>query len=147
MTQPLNFLSRQWDTSYCLFTSGRQYVFCDTRVQILVTIADSMDATPTQVVLASYMARGVAVIPKSTHTARLQENLAALTYVGDIDINKQGQLSTIAIDGMDAVTETSSAAKAHAESLVWVVAESELDSELDNENAKTHALDAVKIFC
>ncbi len=102
----------------------------------LVTVAESMDATPTQVALAWHMARGVAVIPKSIHAARLQENLASRTYVGHIDINKQGQLSTIAIDGMDAVTETASAAKAHAESLVWVVAESELDSEADNENAK-----------
>lgn len=104
--------------------------------ETLVTVADSMDATPTQVALAWHMARGVAVIPKSTHAARLQENLAALTYIGDIDINKQGQLSTIAIDGMDAVTETAAAAKAHAESLVWIVAETELYSEVDDENAQ-----------
>jgi hypothetical protein len=92
------------------------------------------------------MARGVAVIPKSTHTARLQENFAALTYAGDIDANKQGQLSTIAIEGMDAVTATAAAAKAHAESLIWAVAEPELDSEVDEENAKGFKVNAVKIF-
>ncbi|WP_160116840.1 hypothetical protein [Legionella sainthelensi] len=69
------------------------------------------------------MARGVEVIPKSTHAARLQDNLASRTYVGHIDISKQGQLSTIAIECMDAVTETAAAAKEHAESLVWAVAE------------------------
>jgi diketogulonate reductase-like aldo/keto reductase len=105
--------------------------------ETLVSIANDMDATPTQVALAWHIARGVAVIPKSTDPARLQENLMALIYVDDIDENKQRQLSTIAIDGMDAVTETATAAKAHAESLVWVLAAPDLDSEVDDENAKT----------
>ena len=105
-------------------------------LETLVTIANSMAATPTQVVLAWHMARGVAVIPKSTHTARLRENLAALTYVHDIDVNKQRQLSTLAIHGLDAVTETAAVAKAHAESLAWVVAEPELNSAVDDETAK-----------
>ncbi|KTD74827.1 aldo/keto reductase family protein [Legionella waltersii] len=112
--------------------------------EILVTIADNMDATPTQIALAWHMARGVAVIPKSTHTERLQENLGALTYVDQIDVNKQRELSTIAFDGMDAVTQTAEEAKAHAESLVWVVAEPERDSEVDDE---IQGLNAVRNFC
>ena len=40
-------------------------------------IADSHDATPAQILLAWGLARGTAVIPKSTNPARIAQNLAA----------------------------------------------------------------------
>ncbi|MDN6486271.1 MAG: aldo/keto reductase, partial [Ancrocorticia sp.] len=40
-------------------------------------IASARDASPAQVILAWHMAQGRIVIPKSRHTERMKENLAA----------------------------------------------------------------------
>ncbi len=51
-------------------------------VPVVVEIAEDMDCTPAQVLIAWAVQRGTAVIPKSTHPKRLRENLAA----GEIEL-------------------------------------------------------------
>ncbi|WP_430810469.1 MULTISPECIES: aldo/keto reductase [unclassified Carboxylicivirga] len=45
---------------------------------IIAKLADKVNATPAQVILAWNLHRGISVIPKSVNTARLQQNLDAL---------------------------------------------------------------------
>ncbi len=56
---------------------------------LIVEIATKLNATPAQVVLAWQMQRGIIVIPKSVHEARLRENFASSVLVLDEDDMRQ----------------------------------------------------------
>lgn len=56
---------------------------------VVKEIAERIDATPAQVLLAFQLTRGLIVIPKSVNFARIQENLAAQSIVLDADDMKK----------------------------------------------------------
>lgn len=69
----------------------------------VIQVAQELSATPAQVALASLMARGYSVIPKSSSRARMEENLAAadlalspeqLQRLADIDRGEEGRMFT-----------------------------------------------------
>lgn len=84
-------------------------------------VAERIDATEAQTALAWHMARGVAVIPKSTQPERLLENFMATSYVREIDAEARTDLATLEVNWTDGLTETAVHAKAHAESLSWAI--------------------------
>ncbi|HEY4399427.1 MAG TPA: aldo/keto reductase [Lactobacillaceae bacterium] len=68
--------------------SGMKNIFGNS---VLQTIADAHQATISQVVLRWLTQREMVVIPKTTHLARMQENLASLTFNLTSDEMKQIQ--------------------------------------------------------
>lgn len=61
--------------------------------EVIKEIAERLNVTPAQVVLAWQMQRGVVVIPKSVHEDRLRENFAAQAVVlDDVDMEKIASL-------------------------------------------------------
>ena len=57
--------------------------------EVVVNIAKRIGATPAQVLLSWQIERGIVVIPKSVHEARLRENLASINVVLDVEDIKE----------------------------------------------------------
>lgn len=88
----------------------------------LLEVAESLNATPAQVALAWQINRGVAVIPKSTSSERLAQNLMAIEVAESLSEQpKLGHslacLSTI----LPTVTDTAQDALLASEALSWQV--------------------------
>lgn len=73
-------------TAYAPLGSGSSVMLED---EVVKKIAKKNNATPAQVLLAWGMERGLAVIPKATEEAHLQENLAALNVELDEEDMKE----------------------------------------------------------
>jgi len=58
-------------------------------------VADELKCTPAQAVLASTMARGISVIPRSTNVVHMKENLDALKYISQISETHFNTLSSV----------------------------------------------------
>ena len=62
--------------------------------EVIIDIANKINATPAQVVLAWQIQRNIAVIPKSVNEKRLKENFAAQAIVLDAeDVNRINMLN------------------------------------------------------
>lgn len=88
----------------------------------LVDVSQEIGATPTQTALAWHMARGIAVIPKSTQRLHLEENFQASKYLHQITADTLKKLEVF--NGLMGSTLTSTAedAKRHSdERLSWQV--------------------------
>ncbi|KAJ2785978.1 hypothetical protein H4R18_000193 [Coemansia javaensis] len=77
-------------TGYCPLGGGRVSVLRDATVE---AIAGAHGCTPAQVLISWQVARGLAVIPKSTSPARLEQNLRTVALSPD-DMRAIGQIPT-----------------------------------------------------
>ena len=93
----------------------------------LITIAEELQATPAQIALAWNMKRGVAVIPKSTNSERIWQNINAFKVIDKLTENHLSQLSAIEsqlgalLGAVDGVTGEAQMAKLNSEDLQWQV--------------------------
>ena len=86
-------------------------------------LAEAIHASPAQAALAWSMAKGVTVIPKSTHENRLAENFASRDYVHAAQIHVALTQALDQTDDMfpDGVTGGAESMKHHGENLDWNV--------------------------
>lgn len=87
----------------------------------LLEQAKAIDASPAQTALAWHMARGVAVIPKSTQILHLQNNFESTQFTAMLDQPKLESLASMKLNFMDSLTMTAAQASEHAQTIAWHV--------------------------
>jgi diketogulonate reductase-like aldo/keto reductase len=90
---------------------------------VLIEAASTLNASLAQTALAWHMAKGVAVIPKSTNIHRLKENFEATQFISSITSDLTDQLKTLEAGPAfgDAVTDVAQNAYDCAQRLTWSV--------------------------
>ncbi len=94
------------------------------RNSALNELAKKINATPAQTALAWMMAKGIAVIPKTTHQARLNENIKSTDFIEAV---KKKRKATVTLDDVSDIDENGLCGTAidsnnHGKSLTWKVA-------------------------
>lgn len=87
-------------------------------------LAKKIDATPAQTALAWMMAKGIAVIPKTRHQTRLNENVKSVDFIEAVKKKRKAAATLDAVADIDenGLCGTAIDSNNHGKSLTWCVA-------------------------